>query len=63
MKSIKAVAEGTKVIAFMFGLILCMCETSDSTQQIYVSLAGVALMIIAVLPTILRDWRATWRTS
>lgn len=59
----KAVVEATKVVVFMAGLVLCMCETSDFANQIYVSLAGVALMIIAVLPTIFRDWRASWRTS
>lgn len=59
----KAAVGVTKVIVFMVGLILCMCDTYDISNQIRVSLAGMALMIIAVLPTILRDWRASWRTS
>ena len=64
MKHIKgAVAETTKVLIFMVGLILCMCDTRDISNQICVSLAGIALMIISVLPTVLRDWRASWRTS
>lgn len=60
---VEVVVAVIKVHLFMFGLVMCMCETSDFNQQIYVSLAGMTLMLIIVLPVLFRDWRETWRTS
>lgn len=64
MKRIKkTVTEVMLVVVFVCGLILCMCETSNFTTQVYVSLAGVALMVIVVLACILKEWRETWQMN
>ena len=45
----KRIAEGFCILLGFVGFIFCMCEAADFTQQIFVSVAGIAMMAIAVL--------------
>lgn len=56
-------AEAILVFVFMFGLILCMCETSNIEKQVYVTLAGTVLMITTVLYSLLKEWRKPWQMN
>lgn len=43
-----------RMITGLVGLILCSSEAVDPANQIYISLAGIALLILAALPALLR---------
>lgn len=45
----KRIAEGFYLLLGFVGFVLCMCEAADFTQQIFVSVAGIAMMAIAAL--------------
>ena len=51
---VKAIFEVVRVVVGFAGFVLCMCEAADFTKQIFVFLAGIALISIAALPSLLQ---------
>lgn len=49
------IAEGFYVLLGFTGIVLCMCEAADFTNQIFVSVAGFAMLALAVLLIFLQD--------
>lgn len=58
----KTVTEGMRVITGFIGLILCASEAADPAKQIYISLAGIALLILAALPGLFEGREGTWNS-
>lgn len=42
---LREIGTSIRVVLFVVGLVMCMCDTNSITTQIRVSLAGMALMI------------------
>lgn len=53
-KIIMMVGAIIRVIMFMVGFIMMICETDDINNQITVILMGVALIVLALLPSMIK---------
>ncbi len=49
---VKAVFGAVRVVVGFTGFVLCFFEAPELTTQFYVYLTGIALIVIAVLPSL-----------
>lgn len=57
----EAISTSIKVMLFMAGLVMCMCDINNITDQISVSLTGLALMIIVTIIQLRKE--AQWEKT